>query len=82
VEIVGMPKCRLPLAQAATYLATAPKSNASTSKTNGVGSGKDKMPLRLPPHLFSLANPAGGAGLAKLPPDLKQTLLTGLCPAA
>jgi putative ATPase len=30
VEFVGLPECQLPLAQAVTYLATAPKSNAST----------------------------------------------------
>jgi putative ATPase len=29
-EFVGLPECQLPLAQAVTYLATAPKSNAST----------------------------------------------------
>jgi putative ATPase len=29
-EFVGMPECQLPLAQAVTYIATAPKSNAST----------------------------------------------------
>ena len=28
-ELVGMPECRIPLAQAVTYIATAPKSNAS-----------------------------------------------------
>src|SRR5579885_3429559 len=30
VEFVGLPECQLPLAQAVTYLATAPKSNAAT----------------------------------------------------
>jgi putative ATPase len=29
-EFVGLPECQLPLAQAVTYIATAPKSNAST----------------------------------------------------
>lgn len=29
VEVLGMPECRIPLAQAATYLALAPKSNAA-----------------------------------------------------
>jgi putative ATPase len=29
-EFVGLPECQLPLAQAVTYLACAPKSNAST----------------------------------------------------
>jgi putative ATPase len=30
VEFVGLPECQLPLAQAVTYIATAPKSNAAT----------------------------------------------------
>src|SRR5205823_8597774 len=30
MEFVGLPECQLPLAQAVTYIATAPKSNAST----------------------------------------------------
>jgi putative ATPase len=30
VEFVGLPECQLPLAQAVTYIASAPKSNAST----------------------------------------------------
>ncbi len=30
VEFVGLPECQLNLAQAVTYIATAPKSNAST----------------------------------------------------
>jgi putative ATPase len=30
VEFLGLPECQLPLAQAVTYLATAPKSNAAT----------------------------------------------------
>src|SRR5262249_21053786 len=29
-EFVGLPECQLPLAQAVTYIASAPKSNAST----------------------------------------------------
>ena len=29
-EFVGLPECQLPLAQAVTYLACAPKSNAAT----------------------------------------------------
>jgi putative ATPase len=30
IEFVGLPECQLPLAQAVTYLACAPKSNAAT----------------------------------------------------
>jgi putative ATPase len=52
VEFVGLPECQLNLAQAVTYLATAPKSNASTiaiSKArDDVKSGRT---LQVPKHL-------------------------------
>jgi len=40
-EFVGLPECQLPLAQAVTYLACAPKSNAST-----VGIGEARRDVR------------------------------------
>jgi putative ATPase len=52
VEFIGLPECQLSLAQAVTYLATAPKSNASTmaiSKAReDVRSGRT---LQVPKHL-------------------------------
>jgi putative ATPase len=52
VEFVGLPECQLPLAQAATYLATAPKSNAATvaigRAREDVRSGRT---LAVPKHL-------------------------------
>jgi putative ATPase len=52
VEFIGLPECQLNLAQAVTYLATAPKSNASTmaiSKAReDVRSGRT---LQVPAHL-------------------------------
>ena len=52
VEFVGLPECQLSLAQAVTYIATAPKSNASTlaiSKAReDVQSGRT---LEVPKHL-------------------------------
>ncbi len=52
VEFVGLPECQLPLAQAVTYIASAPKSNASTvaiSKAReDVRSGRT---LAVPKHL-------------------------------
>jgi putative ATPase len=52
VEFVGLPECQLNLAQAVTYIATAPKSNASTmaiSKAReDVRSGRT---LQVPDHL-------------------------------
>jgi putative ATPase len=52
VEFVGLPECQLNLAQAVTYLATAPKSNASTvaigQAREDVRSGRT---LQVPTHL-------------------------------
>jgi putative ATPase len=51
-EFVGLPECQLSLAQAVTYIATAPKSNASTiaigKAREDVRSGRT---LPVPPHL-------------------------------
>jgi putative ATPase len=51
-EFVGLPECQLPLAQAVTYIATAPKSNAATlaiaSAREDVRSGRT---LAVPEHL-------------------------------
>jgi putative ATPase len=51
-EFVGLPECQLPLAQAVTYIATAPKSNASTmaiaKAREDVRSGRT---LPVPEHL-------------------------------
>jgi putative ATPase len=51
-EFVGLPECQLPLAQAVTYIATAPKSNASTmaiaQAREDVRSGRT---LPVPEHL-------------------------------
>jgi len=52
VEFVGLPECQLALAQAVTYIATAPKSNASTmaisKASEDVRSGRT---LAVPEHL-------------------------------
>jgi putative ATPase len=52
VEFVGLPECQLPLAQAVTYIATAPKSNAATvaigAAREDVRSGRT---LPVPQHL-------------------------------
>src|SRR5205807_6531340 len=52
VEFVGLPECQLTLAQAVTYLATAPKSNAATlaigKAREDVKSGRT---LPVPEHL-------------------------------
>lgn len=58
VEFIGMPEGRIPLAQATTYLATAPKSNAAYLSINralaDVESGRT---LKVPRHLRSSGHP-------------------------
>ncbi len=52
VEFVGLPECQLNLAQAVTYFATAPKSNAATV---AIGQARDEVKsgrtLQVPKHL-------------------------------
>jgi putative ATPase len=52
VEFVGLPECQLPLAQAVTYIACAPKSNASTL---AIGKAREDVrtgrTLPVPEHL-------------------------------
>ena len=45
-ELVGLPECQLTLAQAVTYLACAPKSNAATV---GIGEARRRRPRGPPP---------------------------------
>ncbi|MDI6731104.1 MAG: replication-associated recombination protein A [Candidatus Margulisbacteria bacterium] len=51
-EFVGMPEARIPLAQAVTYIATAPKSNAAYVGINDALKDVEANPtLPVPPHL-------------------------------
>jgi putative ATPase len=52
VEFVGLPECQLPLAQAVTYIATAPKSNAATvAITKAREDVRQGRTLPVPEHL-------------------------------
>ncbi|MEI6692669.1 MAG: replication-associated recombination protein A [Chlorobium sp.] len=52
VELIGMPEVRINLAQAVTYLASAPKSNASYQGINeAMSEAKSMQDLRVPLHL-------------------------------
>ena len=52
VERVGMPEGRIPLAQAAVYVATAPKSNASYLAVDRALEAVDSVEIkRVPPHI-------------------------------
>ncbi|MEX0726401.1 MAG: replication-associated recombination protein A, partial [Planctomycetaceae bacterium] len=51
-EFVGMPECRIPLTQAVTYLATAPKSNAAIKAIDAaLDDVRTKAVLPVPVHL-------------------------------
>ena len=51
-ELVGLPECRIPLAQAVTYIATAPKSNASyTAIDAALADVREQRVLPVPVHL-------------------------------
>jgi putative ATPase len=52
IDYIGMPEAQLVLAQAATYLASAPKSNASTIAIGSAGSDVANLPAYdVPLHL-------------------------------
>lgn len=56
VEKVGMPECAIPLAQATTFLASAPKSNASYQAMKRARAAvAEGQSVRVPPHLRSTA---------------------------
>jgi putative ATPase len=58
-EFVGLPECQLPLAQAVTYIATAPKSNASTMAiTKARDDVRQGKTLPVPEHLRDSHSPA------------------------
>jgi len=59
VEKVGMPEAAIPLAQAATFLASSPKSNASYQAMKRARAAALEGQVRVPPHLRSTA--LGGA---------------------
>ena len=66
LEFIGLPEAKLNLAQAATYLALAPKSNASAlALWRAEDDVKTDGPLPVPPHIrdsHSAASRATGAG--------------------
>ena len=77
VEVIGMPECRINLAQAVTYLATAPKSNSSYTAINKALSDiKNKPTVVIPPHLrgtgFKGAKELGNGVGYKYPHDYEN----------
>lgn len=63
VEMVGLPEAQIPMAQAAIYIATAPKSNASCEAIHhAMAEVQNKENLAVPPHLRDSSHP----GAAKM----------------
>lgn len=60
VEFVGMPEAKLILAQAVTYCATAPKSNASTRAIGAALEDVQKNRVQPVPYILRDPNSAGG----------------------
>ena len=60
VELIGMPEARIILAQAATYLATAPKSNAAYAAVNEALEDVQKNRVQPIPHALRDPHSAGG----------------------
>ena len=50
VEVIGLPECRINLAQAATYVAMAPKSNAVVMAIDSAAKEVKHGPVRSVPH--------------------------------
>ncbi len=89
VEVIGMPECRINLAQAAVYMALAPKSNASYVAINqAMGEVKRSGNLAVPqplrdrhrpgadeyePYLYPHEYPSGWVAQQYMPDELKGT---------
>jgi putative ATPase len=76
-EFVGLPEAQLPLAQAAIYVACAPKSNAcSTAIWQAVSDVQEKPAARVPKHLkdshYAAAKKAGIGADYKYPHNFKD----------
>ena len=65
VDRVGLPECALNLAQAATYLALAPKSNASTTAISAAMAHVREHGAKLPPDYLRDAHYAGAQKLGR-----------------
>jgi len=64
-EFVGLPECKLPLAQAVTYIACAPKSNASTVAISEASDDvRNERTVAVPSHLQDASYP-GAARLGR-----------------
>ncbi len=66
VELIGMPEARIPLAEAALYLATAPKSNSTVTAIDSAMATIRKGPaVNVPAHLGDASHSKAAAYLGK-----------------
>jgi putative ATPase len=77
VKNIGMPEARIPLAQAVTYISTAPKSNAAYMAINKALSHVEKgiigqVPVHLRNKSYSVAHKTGNGAEYKYPHDYKN----------
>jgi putative ATPase len=82
VEFVGMPEARITLAQATTYIALAPKSNASYRAVNAAMDRVEREGARRPPLSLRDASRANAANLGhgagyRYPHDAPDAVLDG-----
>jgi putative ATPase len=82
VEFVGMPEARITLAQATTYIALAPKSNASYRAVNAAMERVEREGARRPPLALRDASRANAAHLGhgagyRYPHDAPDAVLEG-----
>lgn len=77
VKNIGMPEARIPLAQAVTYISTAPKSNASYNAINKALEDVEKgnigqIPIHLRNASYSVAHKTGNGAEYKYPHNYKN----------
>lgn len=66
VQLVGLPEARIPLCEAAIYLATAPKSNSVVAAIDQAASAvRHSKKLQVPSHLADTSHSKAGAMLGK-----------------
>lgn len=66
VQLIGLPEARIPLCEAAIYLATAPKSNSVVNAIDQAAAAvRQSIKLQVPAHLADTSHSKAGAMLGK-----------------
>jgi len=77
VEFVGLPEARIPMTEAAIYIATAPKSNSVVEAIGSAMGDVEAVQLRRGGHRIGDGRRRSGAGRAGAAPPPRQQPLTG-----